>query len=515
MRAKQFECVSIQGDSAVLRDLILKEYPNQKSLFFDRGETILHQHYGDEFYWQARRSMRYSKDLIEIADRFREKALFSSDILDNTVLPSSWRDEVKRGPTRGGEFVCVHWRRRDFIRAHGKELPSIQGTARQLSVGMSQTQVRNSTLIGGTPIYELRVSVDTRVSHLPSHSLMHLFCLFIGFVGIIEAEIEMVQVLFRHGDRAPSNTYPLDPHKVEIWPRGLSQLTDLGYSQAQELGEYLHYRYMKQYKLLGKKYDRKKVRIIYYFSAKAVITKRCLLICLSGVGKSSVEQRAVDWRYADDVRVSIAPLATSEIDDDLRRNRFASSTHRGSSVLQNLREQILKEYIYPRLILTSAFIVCLLFHVFRDIRNKSVLKIKEHHQAGMQSPVRFLEHPDYLSETEMDEGRNRFFSIARPASAMAHSEFGPPKPIRQKRFDTTHDLYASDASSHDSRSVTRSGSATPIIDKESRARMETMERQLAGLSSLVHSALVSKGMSDTTRKDMDDLRREVGENTSG
>jgi hypothetical protein len=40
-------------------------------------------------------------------------------------------------------------------------------------------------------------------------------------------------------------------------------------------------------------------------------------------------------------------------------------------------------------------------------------------------------------------------------------------------------------------------------------RMDTMERQLAGLSSLVHSALVSKGVSESTQKDMLDLRRQI------
>ena len=44
--------------------------------------------------------------------------------------------------------------------------------------------------------------------------------------------------------------------------------------------------------------------------------------------------------------------------------------------------------------------------------------------------------------------------------------------------------------------------------------MESMERQLAGLSTLVHSALVSKGMSESSRKDMADLRREVGSHYS-
>ncbi|RCN46069.1 hypothetical protein ANCCAN_07935 [Ancylostoma caninum] len=140
-----------------------------------------------------------------------------------------------------------------------------------------------------------------------------------------------------------------------------------------------------------------------------------------------------------------------------------------------------------------------------DIRNKSVLKLREHSSNGMQSPARFLDQPDYLSETENDEGRHRFVSLARPASAMAHSDY---RKSSRKSYDA-YDPYGSDTSSHDSRSVTRSGSATPIIDKESRARMETMERQLAGLSSLVHSALVSKGMSESSRRDMADLRREI------
>lgn len=73
--------------------------------------------------------------------------------------------------------------------------------------------------------------------------------------------------------------------------------------------------------------------------------------------------------------------------------------------------------------------------------------------------------------------------------------------------DPYYDSYSSDASDSRANSVTRSGSATPIIDKEARYdqdlnisvkepgfrdRMETMEIQLAGLSSLVHTALVSK-----------------------
>ncbi|KJH47842.1 hypothetical protein DICVIV_06037 [Dictyocaulus viviparus] len=140
-----------------------------------------------------------------------------------------------------------------------------------------------------------------------------------------------------------------------------------------------------------------------------------------------------------------------------------------------------------------------------DIKNKSVLKLRDHSNTGMQSPIRFFDHPDYLSECDNDSSRQRFFSVGRPASAMAHSDY---RKYSQKAYDV-YESYGSEASSHDSRSVTRSGSATPVIDKESRIRMEAMERQLAGLSSLVHSALVSKGMNESSKRDMAELRKEI------
>ena len=48
-----------------------------------------------------------------------------------------------------------------------------------------------------------------------------------------------------------------------------------------------------------------------------------------------------------------------------------------------------------------------------------------------------------------------------------------------------------------------------VYSESFRFRMETMERQLAGLSSLVHSALVSKGMSESSQRDMHELRQQI------
>lgn len=42
-----------------------------------------------------------------------------------------------------------------------------------------------------------------------------------------------------------------------------------------------------------------------------------------------------------------------------------------------------------------------------------------------------------------------------------------------------------------------------------RVRMQSMEHQLAGLSTLVHTALMSKGTSEAVFKDIEMLRREI------
>ncbi|KAK6742630.1 hypothetical protein RB195_010095 [Necator americanus] len=143
IRAKKFECLSLQGDSDTLKKVILEEYPGRASIFIDRAETILHQHYGDVHYWEARRSMRYARYLIEAGNLFRMTELSSSDEKDRTELPSSFRDERPRRDALGGDYVCAHWRRKDFLRAHGKELPSIKETARKVPVEITGGEHRD------------------------------------------------------------------------------------------------------------------------------------------------------------------------------------------------------------------------------------------------------------------------------------------------------------------------------------------------------------------------------------
>lgn len=130
VRASNFKCVSLQGDSGTLRDLLKSSnVSSMSSVMVDRAETILHENFGDVNYWKARRSMRYSKELVEAADSFRDKYLDSDDENDNTHLVPDWRKERAKRNAKGGPYLGIHWRRRDFLYARQDQLPSIKGTA--------------------------------------------------------------------------------------------------------------------------------------------------------------------------------------------------------------------------------------------------------------------------------------------------------------------------------------------------------------------------------------------------
>lgn len=58
------------------------------------------------------------------------------------------------------------------------------------------------------------------------------------------SSLRLVQLLFRHGDRTPSHTFPNDPYRYD-WPEGVEMLTRLGMEQQYALGKYLRKRYDK------------------------------------------------------------------------------------------------------------------------------------------------------------------------------------------------------------------------------------------------------------------------------
>ncbi|XP_005180743.1 venom acid phosphatase Acph-1 [Musca domestica] len=57
--------------------------------------------------------------------------------------------------------------------------------------------------------------------------------------------LRMISILFRHGEKNPSELYPNDPHVTHEWPGGLGALTQKGSLQAYNLGKNLRMRYYR------------------------------------------------------------------------------------------------------------------------------------------------------------------------------------------------------------------------------------------------------------------------------
>eukprot|EP00051_Salpingoeca_urceolata_P005813 m.77653 g.77653 ORF g.77653 m.77653 type:complete len:474 (+) comp14554_c0_seq3:638-2059(+) len=66
------------------------------------------------------------------------------------------------------------------------------------------------------------------------------------------ATLELVQIVFRHGDRSALVDLPSLP--PANWPRGFGQLSDLGMLQHFRLGTYFKRRYIDHYQLIGPEY---------------------------------------------------------------------------------------------------------------------------------------------------------------------------------------------------------------------------------------------------------------------
>jgi peptide-O-fucosyltransferase len=63
-----------------------------KSVMLDRGESVMHDFFGDADYWSARRSMIFSDDLVKVADDFRKRMFGSTDKEDGTLRKVNWED---------------------------------------------------------------------------------------------------------------------------------------------------------------------------------------------------------------------------------------------------------------------------------------------------------------------------------------------------------------------------------------------------------------------------------------
>ncbi|XP_039265668.2 GDP-fucose protein O-fucosyltransferase 2-like [Styela clava] len=140
--AKKFKCVSALGNARILSEPLLGKNTTAKSVMIDRGENVLHDTYGGKDYWDARRSMVFSRELRNFAADFRKKFLDSDDEKDKTKLPDNWKDNKREDNSAvGGPYIAAHVRRKDFLRARKEHVPSIKKVAEKLSSVMKEYKV--------------------------------------------------------------------------------------------------------------------------------------------------------------------------------------------------------------------------------------------------------------------------------------------------------------------------------------------------------------------------------------
>ncbi|XP_054712637.1 prostatic acid phosphatase-like isoform X2 [Uloborus diversus] len=70
-----------------------------------------------------------------------------------------------------------------------------------------------------------------------SFAFISVLCLCLNVCAKEDSKLLFVQILFRHGDRAPITLYPNDPNPESIWSEGLGRLTMLGRRQQYALGK--------------------------------------------------------------------------------------------------------------------------------------------------------------------------------------------------------------------------------------------------------------------------------------
>lgn len=99
-------------------------------------------------------------------------------------------------------------------------------------------------------------------------SLFIVFSILILKSVSISPTLQLVNILYRHGDRSPSTTFPTDEHKEDSWPQGWGWLSKIGIEQHFNLGKFLRQRYNG---FLNETYLRNEIKV------ESSSTDRCLM----------------------------------------------------------------------------------------------------------------------------------------------------------------------------------------------------------------------------------------------
>ncbi|XP_060784994.1 GDP-fucose protein O-fucosyltransferase 2 isoform X1 [Neoarius graeffei] len=186
-RALGVTCLSVQGHASVLAPYLL-ENVTATSVMLDRAETLLHDHYAGKDYWNTRRSMVFAKHLRVLGDQFRAKYLNSTDEQDHTPYSEDWTHmRAKLGSAKGGPYLGVHLRRKDFIWGHREDVPSLKGAVKKIRSLMKKLKLEKvfiATDAEDEEVLKLKMLLPEMVRYEPSRDEVEL--LKDGGVAIID-----------------------------------------------------------------------------------------------------------------------------------------------------------------------------------------------------------------------------------------------------------------------------------------------------------------------------------------
>jgi hypothetical protein len=134
-------------------------------------------------------------------------------------------------------------------------------------------------------------------------------------------ELLFVQVLWRHGDRAPMFNYPTDPHNESTWPGGYGELTELGMRQQYTLGKLLRQKYItSDPPFLSARYTPKEIYI------RSTDVNRTMISAMSNLaGMFPAGEPGFDFPFGDrwPTHWTPIPVHTVPTDEDHVGNIFA------------------------------------------------------------------------------------------------------------------------------------------------------------------------------------------------
>lgn len=137
------KCVSFQGPASMLTEIIDDLEP--RTILFEHAEVVLHDFFGQKEYWDCRKSMKFSPLLIAEAKDFMYRELNLSVHLNKEFSMSN----NKQFP-----YMCVHLRRKDFVKAYPDEVPSLKWAAYQIKLKLEESNVTQVFVATDAPMEE-------------------------------------------------------------------------------------------------------------------------------------------------------------------------------------------------------------------------------------------------------------------------------------------------------------------------------------------------------------------------